>query len=97
MYRVSPLLGVYKRRRGLDKRVTICQFEPVRSTFAWRFTMALGAHLAELAEKHRILKRKIEEEVARPGSDDLEIHRLKVEKLKIKDEIARLQCNETRH
>ena len=59
--------------------------------------MALGAHLAELAEKHRILKRKIEEEVARPGSDDLEIHRLKVEKLKIKDEIARLQQEEVRH
>ena len=59
--------------------------------------MALAAHLAELAEKHRILKRKIEEEIARPGSDDLEIHRLKVEKLKIKDEIARLQQEELRH
>ncbi len=59
--------------------------------------MALVAHLSALAEKHRVLKRKIENEVARPGSDDLEIHRLKVEKLKIKDEIARLQQDETRH
>ncbi len=97
MYQIVPLLGVYKRELGLDKRVTICHLEPVSSTFSWRSMMALAAHLAELAEKHRILKRKIEEEVARPGSDDLEIHRLKVEKLKIKDEIARLQQDETRH
>jgi hypothetical protein len=60
--------------------------------------MALAAHIAELAEKHRLLERKIEEEVARPGSDDIEIHRLKLEKLKLKDQIARLSCeDETRH
>lgn len=59
--------------------------------------MALAAHIAELAEKHKTLERKIEEEVARPGSDDLEIHRLKLEKLKLKDEIARLSSEETRH
>lgn len=97
MYQIVPLLGVYKRVRGLDKRATICHFGPVSSTFSWRSMMALVAHLAELTEKHRVLKRKIEDEVARPGSDDLEIHRLKVEKLKIKDEIARLQEEEVRH
>jgi len=59
--------------------------------------MALSAHLAELSEKHKLLKRRIEEEVSRPGSDDLEIHRLKLEKLKLKDEIARLRGGETRH
>ena len=60
--------------------------------------MALAAHIAELAEKHKLLERRIEEEVARPGSDDIEIHRLKLEKLKIKDEIARLSSDsETRH
>ena len=57
--------------------------------------MALAAHLAELSEKHKLLERRIEEEVTRPGSDDLEIHRLKLEKLKLKDEIVRL--SETRH
>lgn len=56
--------------------------------------MALAAHIAELAEKHRLLERKIEAEVARPGSDDIEIHRLKLEKLKLKDEIVRLSGNE---
>ena len=60
--------------------------------------MALAAHIAELAEKHRLLERRIEEEVARPGSDDIEIHRLKLQKLKLKDQIARLSCEEeTRH
>ena len=59
--------------------------------------MALVAHIAELAEKHRILERKIEEEVSRPGSDDLEIHRLKLEKLRLKDQITRLNESKTRH
>lgn len=57
--------------------------------------MALSAHLQELSEKHRQLERRIEEETARLGSDDIEIRRLKQEKLKLKDEIARL--SETRH
>ena len=56
--------------------------------------MALTAHLQELSEKHRTLERRIEEEAGRPGSDDLQIRRLKQEKLKWKDEIARLA---TRH
>jgi len=64
---------------------------------SWRTMMALAAHIAELAEKHRLLERRIEEEISRPGSDDLEIYRLKMEKLKLKDEIARLSDNETRH
>ncbi len=58
--------------------------------------MALSAHLQELSEKHRQLERRIEEEVARPGSDDLEIRRMKQEKLKLKDEIVRLEA-QTRH
>jgi hypothetical protein len=59
--------------------------------------MALVAHIAELAEKHKLLERRIEEAVSRPSSDDLEIHRMKLEKLKLKDEIARLSGAETRH
>lgn len=59
--------------------------------------MALAAHIAELAEKHRLLERRIEEEAGRPGSDDLEIHKLKLEKLRLKDEIVRLSGSETRH
>jgi hypothetical protein len=58
--------------------------------------MALSAHLQELSEKHRQLERRIEEEITRPGSDDLAIRRLKQEKLKLKDEIVRLE-SVTRH
>ena len=58
--------------------------------------MALSAHLQELSEKHRLLERRIREEMARPGSDDLEIRRLKQEKLALKDEMTRLEV-QTRH
>ncbi len=60
--------------------------------------MALGAHLAELSEKHKLLKRRIEEELARPAADEARIRRLKHEKLKLKDAIMRLQESaDTRH
>lgn len=58
--------------------------------------MALNAHLAELGEKHRLLELKIQEAMARPGFNDMEVRRMKHEKLKIKDEIARLR-DATRH
>lgn len=58
--------------------------------------MALSAHLEELSQRHSALKRQIAEEMARPSSNDVEIRRLKQEKLKIKDEIARLEAA-TRH
>jgi len=58
--------------------------------------MALSGHLQELSQRHSALERRIEEEMARPGSDDLEIRRMKQEKLKLKDEITRLE-SETRH
>ncbi len=53
--------------------------------------MTLAGHLAELSEKHRMLEQKIQEEQARPGSDDLQIIRLKKEKLKIKEELTKLE------
>jgi hypothetical protein len=53
--------------------------------------MALDAHLVELSEKHRALDRKIEEEMARPITDDLMIAELKRQKLRLKDEIERLK------
>ena len=55
--------------------------------------MTLAGHLAELSEKHRMLEIKIQEEMARPSADDLQINRLKKEKLKIKDEMAKLSNN----
>jgi hypothetical protein len=66
------------------------------STLKRRADMTLAAHLAELTEKHRVLERKIREEMARPGADDVQITQLKLQKLKLKDEMAKLQGN-TRH
>ncbi|MGL4397247.1 MAG: YdcH family protein [Hyphomicrobium sp.] len=59
--------------------------------------MAMSAHLAELAEKHRVLDQRIEEAIASPGVDDAQIRRLKQEKLKLKDEMERLSKGATRH
>lgn len=53
--------------------------------------MALDAHLVELADRHRALDRKIEEEMARPTADDLKIAELKRQKLRLRDEIERLK------
>ena len=55
--------------------------------------MTLAGHLAELSEKHRLLEMRIQEELASPSADDLRISRLKKEKLRIKDELAKLQGN----
>lgn len=53
--------------------------------------MSMETHLAELSEKHKLLERRIEQELARPSSTDAEIVRLKLEKLKLKEEIVRLE------
>lgn len=58
--------------------------------------MAMSAHLAELAEKHRILDEQIEKAISSPSTDDVHIRKMKQEKLKLKDEMERL-TKATRH
>lgn len=58
--------------------------------------MSLASHLAELERKHGDLEREIDEAMAHPSYDDLEIARLKRRKLAIKDEIEKLRIP-TRH
>ena len=53
--------------------------------------MTVAAHLAELSEKHRLLDRKIQEEMARPAADETRISQWKREKLRLKDEMTKLQ------
>ncbi len=53
-------------------------------------------HLEALRARHAGLELKISEETRRPHPDDGLIHELKKEKLKLKDEIARLERG-TRH
>lgn len=52
--------------------------------------MSLEERIETLRAKHRALEEAIEAENNHPRPDDLEIHRLKKQKLQIKDEIAAL-------
>lgn len=52
--------------------------------------MSVNDHIEGLKAKHRALETAIEEENNRPRPDDLEITRLKKQKLVIKDELETL-------
>jgi hypothetical protein len=52
--------------------------------------MAMESHLAELERRHEMLEKELEEALAHPGTDSLELRELKRKKLHVKDEIARL-------
>jgi hypothetical protein len=52
--------------------------------------MSLGSHLQELRKKHQVLSEAVEEAQSHPGYDDLAIADMKKQKLRIKEEIARL-------
>ena len=54
--------------------------------------MSLSSHLTELQKKHATLNDKVEEAQRSPAVDDLEITALKKQKLKIKEEIARISA-----
>lgn len=55
--------------------------------------MSLTSHLEELKKKHEKLSSTVEAAQRSPGIDDLEISRLKKEKLHLKEEITRLSAN----
>lgn len=57
--------------------------------------MGLEAHLAEIETRHRALDKKIEQVRLQPSADPLELVKLKREKLRLKDELRKLQ-NELR-
>jgi hypothetical protein len=46
------------------------------------------ARIATLEQRHSQLDRKIDSEVHRAGSDDIEVARLKRERLSLKDQLA---------
>jgi len=52
--------------------------------------MSQESHIAALRDKHVELDLAIEKEERRPGANTLHINELKREKLRMKDEIARL-------
>ena len=53
--------------------------------------MAMQGHIQELSEKHKRLEELIEAEMAHPDWDEVRVASLKKEKLRIKDELLRLQ------
>jgi len=53
--------------------------------------MSLQAHLSELAAKHKALEAELAEAMAHPATSDSEIAEIKRRKLKIKDEMTRLE------
>ena len=58
--------------------------------------MSVNGHLTELNQKHRTLERKIADEMSRPAADPVKIALWKQEKLKLKDEIAKIEVR-TQH
>ena len=52
--------------------------------------MTVASHVAELKKKHELLSAEVEQAQRSPSVDDLHIHELKKQKLKIKEEINRL-------
>lgn len=53
--------------------------------------MTVASHIAELKKKHEHLSDRVEKAQRSPGVDDLAIADLKKQKLKLKEEISRLQ------
>lgn len=53
--------------------------------------MTIASHLQELRRKHANLSEMVEREQRNPGADALRIAELKKQKLKLKEEMARLQ------
>lgn len=52
--------------------------------------MSVESHLQELRRKHQSLSTQIEAAHRSPATDDLAISQMKKEKLRLKEEIARL-------
>ncbi len=56
--------------------------------------MSLQTHLESLRERHAALEMRIADEDQRPRPDSDTLTRLKVEKLRVKEEIERLRAQE---
>ncbi|MFT4716173.1 MAG: hypothetical protein ACI861_000740 [Paracoccaceae bacterium] len=55
--------------------------------------MSLSSHLQELQKKHETLSKQVETVQRSPGSDDLVVGEMKKQKLRLKEEIQRIQVN----
>ncbi len=55
--------------------------------------MSLESHIESLKGRHASLENRIHDEDCRPKPNDDALNRLKLEKLRLKDEMERLQRN----
>ncbi|OYV50502.1 MAG: DUF465 domain-containing protein [Acidocella sp. 35-58-6] len=55
--------------------------------------MSLQSHIEALKERHASLETKIHLEDSRPRPDDGQLAKLKLEKLRLKEEMARLRTS----
>lgn len=55
--------------------------------------MSVTSHLEELKKKHQHLSDAVEQAQRSPGVDDLEIARMKKQKLHLKEEMTRLSTH----
>ncbi|MDO5647317.1 YdcH family protein [Paracoccus sp. (in: a-proteobacteria)] len=53
--------------------------------------MSVASHVEELRKKHQVLSDAVEKAQRSPGSTDAEIADLKRQKLRLKEEISRLE------
>lgn len=53
--------------------------------------MSVSSHIAELRKKHQALSAEVEVALRTPSFDDLQIAEMKKQKLRLKEEIARLE------
>jgi hypothetical protein len=58
-----------------------------------RNDVSLSSHLQELKKKHQSLSEAVEQAQRMPGANDLEIAKLKKQKLYLKEEITRLSTH----
>ena len=57
--------------------------------------MSRQTHLAALEQRHEALDKEINAELVHPARDELKLSELKRRKLQLKDEITRLQSEQT--
>ena len=96
----APLIPTISRGLFCDSEEPdgfIYKYGPVALAFQGRnpsddggWMMSVTEHLDSLKAKHLDLEQLIEQEEARPRPDEVKIHELKRQKLRIKDEIAQL-------
>jgi hypothetical protein len=56
--------------------------------------MAVDGHIRELSDKHQYLQKLIDSEMAHSAWDEMRVAMLKKEKLRLKDQLVRLQTGE---